>query len=73
VLNEGFDVPAASVAIVAGGSPSPVEHAQRIGRVLRPREGKKALVYELVVPGTSDWRTSERRSRSSVLDPASSP
>jgi superfamily II DNA or RNA helicase len=73
VLNEGFDVPAASIAIVAGGSPSPVEHAQRIGRVLRPREGKKALVYELVVPGTSDWRTSERRSRSSVLDPASSP
>ena len=67
VLNEGLDVPDASVAIVAGGSGSPLEHAQRIGRVLRPAPGKKALVYELVVTSTTDWRTSERRSRSSVF------
>jgi superfamily II DNA or RNA helicase len=64
VLNEGIDVPAASVAIICGGSSNPVEHAQRIGRVLRPKEGKKAVVYELVIAGTSEWRTSERRSRS---------
>ena len=72
VLNEGLDIPAASVAIIAGGSPNPLEHAQRIGRVLRPLPGKKALVYELVVGGTSDWIISERRSRASVLGTAPS-
>jgi superfamily II DNA or RNA helicase len=71
VLNEGLDVPDASVAIVAGGSGSPLEHAQRIGRVLRPLPGKKALVYELVVSLTTDWRTSERRSRAGVFSGAS--
>jgi superfamily II DNA or RNA helicase len=70
VLNEGIDVPAASVAIIAGGSPSPLEHAQRVGRVLRPAPGKRAIVYELVMSGTAEWRTSERRSRESVLDGA---
>jgi superfamily II DNA or RNA helicase len=68
VLNEGLDVPSASVAIITGGSPSCLEHAQRIGRVLRPGEGKKAVVYELVIAGTEEWRTSERRSRSGVFD-----
>jgi superfamily II DNA or RNA helicase len=72
VLNEGLDIPAASVAIIAGGSPNPLEHAQRIGRVLRPLPGKKALVYELVVSGTNDWFISERRTRASVLGTASS-
>jgi superfamily II DNA or RNA helicase len=70
VLNEGLDVPAASVAVVVGGSTSPLEHAQRVGRVLRPAPGKKAIVYELVMAGTAEWRSSERRSRRSVLDGA---
>ena len=73
VLNEGLDVPAASVAIISGGSQSPVEHAQRIGRVLRPVEGKGAVVYELGLAGTRDWRAGEKRSRIDVLDPAPSP
>jgi superfamily II DNA or RNA helicase len=67
VLNEGLDVPAASVGIISGGSSSPLEHVQRIGRVLRPQPGKKALIYELVIEGTSDSRLSERRSRSGAL------
>lgn len=71
VLNEGLDVPAASVAVIAGGSGSPVEQAQRIGRVLRPQEGKKAIIYELVIAGTSEWRTSQRRSRTDALEAAS--
>jgi superfamily II DNA or RNA helicase len=72
VLNEGIDVPDASVAIVAGGSSSRVEHAQRIGRVLRPAPGKKALVYELVVAGTSEWTVSDRRNRRGALHPSPS-
>lgn len=72
VLNEGIDVPDASVAIVAGGSSSPVEHTQRIGRVLRPAPGKKALVYELVMAGTGDLRAWERRNIS-VVSPSPPP
>ncbi len=52
VLNEGLDVPAADVAIVVGGSQGSREYIQRVGRVLRPAEGKKALVYDLVARDT---------------------
>lgn len=61
VLNEGVDVPDASVAIVISGSGSVREHVQRLGRILRQREGKQALLYELVSGGTSETSTSERR------------
>ena len=71
VLNEGLDVPEASVAIIVGGGSSPLEHLQRIGRVLRPQEGKKAIIYELVVAGTGEWRVSEWRARSRVFCAAS--
>jgi superfamily II DNA or RNA helicase len=60
VLNEGVDVPDADVAILLGGSQGSREYVQRVGRVLRPSEGKRALVYELVVRGTHEVRQSER-------------
>jgi superfamily II DNA or RNA helicase len=62
VLDEGFDVPDAEVAIVVGGSGSHRRHVQRVGRVLRPRPGKRALVYELVVEQTTEVRQSVERS-----------
>jgi superfamily II DNA or RNA helicase len=61
VLNEGVDIPEASVAIVVSGSASVREHVQRLGRILRAREGKHALLYELVTAGTSETSTSARR------------
>jgi superfamily II DNA or RNA helicase len=61
VLNEGLDVPDAEVAIVVGGSQGEREHVQRIGRLLRPREGKSAVVYELVMRGTSEVQQARRR------------
>ena len=61
VLNEGVDVPAASVAIVVSGSGSVREHVQRLGRILRQQEGKRATLYELVTAGTGEAFTSERR------------
>jgi superfamily II DNA or RNA helicase len=63
VLNEGVDVPDAEVGVVVGGAQGAREHVQRIGRVLRPGEGKRATVYELVVAGTSEVRKAENRSR----------
>lgn len=61
VLNEGVDVPDANVAVVVSGSGSVREHVQRLGRVLRKKDGKRALLYELVSAGTSETWTSERR------------
>ncbi len=61
VLNEGVDVPDANIAIVLSGSGSVREHVQRLGRVLRKREGKRATLYELVTLGTGETYTSERR------------
>jgi superfamily II DNA or RNA helicase len=61
VLNEGVDVPEASVGIVVSGSGSIREHVQRLGRILRPAKDKQAVLYELVSEGTSESYTSERR------------
>jgi len=61
VLNEGVDVPDASVAVVISGSGSVREHVQRLGRVLRRRGDKQAVLYELVSAGTSEEGVSERR------------
>lgn len=61
VLNEGVDVPDANVAVIISGSGSVREHVQRLGRILRPKEGKRATLYEIVSAGTSETNTSERR------------
>lgn len=61
VLNEGVNVPEANVAVVLSGSGSVREHVQRLGRILRKREGKRAILYELVSAGTAEQGTSDRR------------
>jgi superfamily II DNA or RNA helicase len=66
VLNEGIDVPHAEVGIVVAGRLGAREHVQRVGRILRPAEGKTALVYELVVRGTAEVSRSLRRGENLV-------
>ncbi len=61
VLNEGVNVPEANVAIVLSGSGSVREHVQRLGRILRKTENKRATLYELVAAGTTEERTSDKR------------
>ncbi|MDB4936072.1 MAG: helicase [Labilithrix sp.] len=61
VLNEGVDVQEANVAVVLSGSGSVREHVQRLGRILRKRDGKHAVLYELVTSRTAETGTSERR------------
>jgi superfamily II DNA or RNA helicase len=61
VLNEGVDIPAANVAVVISGSASVREHVQRLGRILRPQDGKHAVLYELVTARTAETSTSARR------------
>lgn len=61
VLNEGVDIPEANVAVILSGSASPREHLQRLGRILRKRSGKKALLYEVITKGTKETGVSYRR------------
>jgi superfamily II DNA or RNA helicase len=61
VLNEGVNVPEANVAVVLSGSGSVREHVQRLGRILRKREDKQAILYEVVAAGTNEERVSEKR------------
>jgi len=63
VLNEGIDVPDADVAIIVGGTLGEREHVQRVGRLLRPSPGKRAIVYELVTLATSEARRATERRR----------
>ena len=61
VLNEGVDVPEASVAIVLSGSGAVREHVQRLGRILRRTGDKRATLYELISSNTVEQHVSDRR------------
>ncbi len=61
VLDEGVDVPDASVGLVLGGTGSNREHVQRLGRLLRKKEGKIARLIELISKETMEVATSRRR------------
>ncbi|MFC7115749.1 DEAD/DEAH box helicase [Natronoarchaeum sp. GCM10025703] len=62
VLDEGIDVPDASVAVVLSGSGSEREFTQRLGRILRPsEETDRALLYEVVARDTAEEGVSNRR------------
>lgn len=64
VLNEGLDVPDAEVGILVGGTQGPREYVQRLGRVLRPAQGKRALVYELYTRSSPEMWQARRREAS---------
>lgn len=63
VLNEGVDVPAASIAIILSGTGSTREYTQRLGRILRKgnNENKQAILYEIIAEDTSEEVTAARR------------
>src|SRR5256712_854672 len=64
VLDEGIDVPEASIGVIVSGTGSSREFIQRLGRLLRKSEGKgQARLIELVSSETSETRTSSRRKR----------
>ncbi len=61
VLNEGVDVPEASLAVVLSGTGSHREHVQRLGRILRARPNKRAKLIEMVSKDTLEEGTVKRR------------
>jgi superfamily II DNA or RNA helicase len=60
VLNEGVDVPDCRVAIIVSGNSTKREYIQRLGRILRPKEGQ-ALLYELITSDTTEEEMARRR------------
>ncbi|HYB58730.1 MAG TPA: DEAD/DEAH box helicase family protein [Candidatus Acidoferrales bacterium] len=63
VLDEGVDVPDASQAIILSGTGSSREFIQRLGRILRKQEGKRARLIEIVTRNTTETKLSHRRKR----------
>ncbi|CAJ38264.1 DEAD/DEAH box helicase family protein [Methanocella arvoryzae] len=63
VLDEGVDVPDANVGIILSGSGSRREFVQRLGRILRKKGDKKAVLYEIVAQGTMEEGSSRKRRR----------
>ncbi len=61
VLNEGVNIPDASVAIILSGSGSSREHIQRLGRILRKKGDKQAILYEVVARNTTEEYSSQKR------------
>ncbi|MHA2233147.1 MAG: DEAD/DEAH box helicase [Candidatus Hodarchaeales archaeon] len=62
VLDEGVDVPDASVGIIVSGSAQVRQFIQRLGRILRPAPGKEsAILYEIISSGTGEVDVSRRR------------
>ena len=61
VLNEGVDVPEASIGVVFSGTGAVREHVQRLGRILRNTPGKRATLYEMVSSDTNEQYVNERR------------
>ncbi|MCW4010059.1 MAG: DEAD/DEAH box helicase family protein [Candidatus Bathyarchaeota archaeon] len=61
VLDEGVDVPDASVGLVLGGTGSKREYIQRLGRLLRKKEGKTAKLVEIISKETVEVGISRRR------------
>ena len=64
---EGVDISDANIAIIAGGSKQEREFIQRVGRVLRGKEGKIAWVYEIVTKDTIDEQLSKSRNAKKLV------
>jgi len=66
VLDEGIDVPDATMGYILSGTGSTRAYIQRLGRLLRKVEGKKARLIEIVSKETLEVRMSRRRTQKSA-------
>jgi superfamily II DNA or RNA helicase len=53
-LNEGFNVPDCSLAIIAGSTSTKRTFIQQLGRVVRKTPDKEAVIINLYTPGTQE-------------------
>jgi len=71
VLDEGIDVPDASLGYIVSGTGSTREYIQRLGRLLRKIEGKQARLVEIVSRETVEVGISRRRTQEKKTEKAS--
>jgi superfamily II DNA or RNA helicase len=56
-LDEGMNAPETTVGIIASGTASTRQRIQRLGRILRPAEGKsEAVIYTLYASDQEEER-----------------
>lgn len=60
-LNEGFNVPDCSIAIIAGSNSTKRTFIQQLGRVVRMQVGKQAVIVNLYTPDTQDAVWTKKR------------
>jgi superfamily II DNA or RNA helicase len=68
LLDEGIDVPDATIGVILSGTGSGREFIQRLGRILRKQKGKKAHLIEIVSKETTETRISWRRRQRHIQD-----
>ena len=73
VLNEGVDVPEANVGVVLSGNGSVREHVQRLGRILRKRPDKRAILYEVYTDVAAEAGISARRRQHAAYERTQTP
>lgn len=54
-LDEGLDVPNANIAIIVAGTKVERQTIQRLGRILRKKAGKEAIIYVLYCSNTVEY------------------
>ena len=69
VLDEGIDVPDATVGYILSGTGSTRAYIQRLGRLLRKVEGKQARLVEIVSKETMEVGMSRRRTHGTEEKP----
>lgn len=68
-LDEGVNVPEACVAVVASGTASTRQRVQRLGRVLRPAQGKTgAVIYTIYAANVEERRLRAEAERLTTAD-----
>jgi superfamily II DNA or RNA helicase len=70
VLDEGIDVPDATIGYILSGTGSTRAYIQRLGRLLRKVEGKKAHLIEIISKETMEVGMSRRRTQKNTQEKA---
>lgn len=68
-LNQGLDVPDVGVGIIAGLESKTLSMVQRVGRLIRFKEGKRGRIYILYVPDSQEekWLDSATKTLTNVV------
>lgn len=69
-LDEGADIPDIELGIVVANTSSPIQFIQRVGRVIRVAEGKRAIIVVLIMKDTQDekWLKSSQAAATGIVE-----